>query len=85
LVIYTSKCRNKARDSIKDNARPAIIGIGCSNAYYCLAYGYSWRVKTWRGHNLDTDRFFRCNMRWTRGSWRKAKIWYGAKALLYNP
>ncbi|MGA1871825.1 MAG: hypothetical protein ACMUJM_25155, partial [bacterium] len=80
--IYTSSCRNKARDSIMDNHRPAIIGIGCTSAHYCLAYGYAYRKKKWLGITLTTSRWFKVNMghQNSSGVWKKAKVWYGAKA-----
>jgi len=79
--IYTSSCRNRARDSIRDNHKPAIIGIGFTSAHYCLAYGYAWRKKKWHGITLATSRYFMVNMGHfsSGGTWKNARVWYGNK------
>jgi hypothetical protein len=76
-----STCREKARDSIRDLGRPAIIGIGCTGAHYPLAYGYAWQEYTWAGITWSYNRWFKCNMGWGGGSpeWKKASVWYGQK------
>ncbi len=78
----TSGCRNKARDSIKDEDRPAIIGLWCTSAHYCVAYGYRYREYTWLGVTLDTERQFKCNLGdggASSPSWEDASVWYGNK------
>ena len=76
-----STCREKARDSIRDLGRPAIIGIGCTGAHYPLAYGYAWQKYTWAGITWSYNRWFKCNMGWGGSSpqWKKANVWYGQK------
>ena len=76
-----STCREKARDSIRDLGRPAIIGIGCTGAHYPLAYGYAWQKYTVWGVTLSYNRWFKCNMGWGGSSpqWKKANVWYGQK------
>jgi hypothetical protein len=76
-----STCREKARDSIRDLGRPAIIGIGCTGAHYPLAYGYGWQKYTFWGVTLKYNRWFKCNMGWGGSSpeWKKANVWYGQK------
>jgi hypothetical protein len=79
--IYSSSARNKARDSIKNDDRPTIIGIGCSSAHYPLAYGYKYRdYRVW-GVTWSTQRRFKCNMGWGGSSaqWKNAKVWYGQR------
>jgi hypothetical protein len=76
-----STCREKARDSIRDLGRPAIIGIGCTGAHYPLAYGYAWQKYTWLGITWSYNRWFKCNMGWGGSSpqWKKASVWYGQR------
>lgn len=77
----SSSARHRARDSIRDLGRPAIIGIGCTGAHYPLAYGYAWRKYTWAGITWSYSQWFKCNMGWAGSSpqWKKAKVWYGQK------
>ncbi|MGA1824465.1 MAG: hypothetical protein ACMUIP_07345 [bacterium] len=83
--FYSTSCREKARNCIRDNGRPAIIGIGCTSAHYCLAYGYAWRKKKWLGITIAYSRWFRVNMghQNNSGTWKKAKVWFGQKALFW--
>ena len=79
--FYSSSARNKARDSIKNDHRPTIIGIGCTSSHYPVAYGYkSRRYRVW-GVTWYTQRRFKCNMGWGGSSpqWKNAKVWYGQR------
>ncbi len=78
----SSSARNKARDSIKNDGRPTIIGIGCTSAHYPVAYGYKYRE--WKGlfgEVWSTERKFKCNMGWGGGSpeWKNGDVWYGQR------
>jgi len=77
----SSSARHRARDCIRDLARPAIIGIGCTGAHYPLAYGYAWKKYTWAGITWSYSQWFKCNMGWGGSSpqWKKASVWYGQK------
>jgi len=77
----SSSARERARDSIRDLGRPAIIGIGCTGAHYPLAYGYAWQKYTWLGITWSYNRWFKCNMGWGGSSpqWKSASVWYGQK------
>jgi len=80
--VYVSSCRNRAKDSIQDNHRPAIIGIGCTASHYCLAYAYKYRKYTKWGTTWKRERYFKVNMGHKNNSpvWKKAKVWFGNKA-----
>ena len=76
----TSSCREEARNAIRDDDRPAIIGLWCSSAHYCVAYGY--RYREWTdifGTVWSTERQFKCNLGWggSSPSWEDASVWYG--------
>lgn len=75
----TTGSRRKARDSIRDDDRPAIIGLWCISAHYCVAYGYRYRYYTLGNITLSTERQFKCNLGWGGGSpsWEDASVWYG--------
>jgi hypothetical protein len=75
----TTGCREKARNSIRDDDKPAIIGLWCTSAHYCVAYGYRYRYYTWLGITLSTERQFKCNLGWggSSPSWEDASVWYG--------
>ena len=77
--FYYTKARNKAKDCIKNYHRPAIIGIGCTSAHYCLTYAYAYRKYKWLGITLKTSRWFLVNMGHFSSSpvWKEAKVWYG--------
>jgi len=79
--FYSSGARNKARDSIKNDGRPTIIGIGCTSAHYPVAYGYKYREYKVLGVVWDTERKFKCNMGWGGSSpqWKNGKVWYGQR------
>lgn len=83
--FYSSSARNKARDSIRTDGRPTIIGIGCTSAHYPVAYGYKYREYRWLGITWDTERKFKCNMGWGGSSpeWKNAKVWYGQRNNFY--
>jgi hypothetical protein len=79
----SSSARNKARDAIKTDGRPAIIGIGCTSAHYPLAYGYKYRE--WKGAFGEvwaTERKFKCNMGWGGSSaeWKNGDVWFGLRS-----
>ncbi len=60
----TSSCREEARNAIRDDDRPAIIGLWCSSAHYCVAYGY--RYREWTdifGTVWSTERQFKCRFK----------------------
>jgi hypothetical protein len=75
----SSGCREKARDCIRYDDTPAIIGLYCTSAHYCVAYKYAWRKYTCAGITWDYSRWFKCNMGWggSSGSWEEASVWYG--------
>jgi hypothetical protein len=80
--FYSSGARNKARDSIKNDGRPTIIGIGCTSAHYPVAYGYKYRE--WKGlfgEVWSTEHKFKCNMGWGGSSpqWKNGDVWYGQR------
>lgn len=83
--FYSSGARNKARDSIRNDGRPTIIGIGCTSPHYPVAYGYKYREYRWLGITWDTERKFKCNMGWGGSSpqWKNGKVWYGQRNNFY--
>lgn len=79
--FYSSGARNKARDSIKSDGRPTIIGIGCTSPHYCVAYGYKYREYKWLGVVWAREHKFKCNMGWGWSSpvWKDGDVWYGQR------
>jgi len=80
--FYSSGARNKAKDSIRTDGRPTIIGIGCTSAHYPVAYGYKYRE--WKGlfgEVWSTEHKFKCNMGWGGSSpqWVDGSVWYGQR------
>jgi subtilisin family serine protease len=71
-------CRNQAIQSIRYGGKPAIIGLWCTSAHYCVAYGYRYRYYTLAGVIVDTDHDFKCNLGWGGSpSWETGSVWYG--------
>ena len=73
--------RNRAKASICDDGRPAIVGIGFY-AHYPFAYGYRHRQYTVWGVTWKTDRQWKVAMGWggSSCSWVNANdCWYGTR------
>jgi len=85
-VPYTSSGpRNRARASIRDDNRPAIVGTGYYS-HFPLAYGYRHRKYTWLGITWDTDYNWKVNNGWggTSCVWVSANsCWYGTRGYCY--
>ncbi|MSU57455.1 MAG: hypothetical protein EXS35_04620 [Pedosphaera sp.] len=81
VLVPTSSIREHARDSIRYNNIPSMIGIGLTSAHYPLAYGYKTRHYDVLGVTISYDRYFKCNMGWggTSASWEDASVWYASK------
>lgn len=75
----TSGCRDRAIQSIRYGEKPAIIGLWCLSAHYCVAYGYRYRYYYFGSWVLDTDHDFKCNLGWggSSPSWETGSVWYG--------
>lgn len=75
----TDGCRDRAIQSIRYGGKPAIIGLWCLSAHYCVAYGYRYREYTAAGFTLWTDHDFKCNLGWggSSPSWETGSVWYG--------
>ncbi len=83
--VFKSRLREKARDSIKNNGTPAIIGVGGLNFWnwhYPLAYAYKFRKKSTLS-GTKYQREFKVN----QGAggllveWIKAKTWFCGEIL----
>ncbi|HEY5912115.1 MAG TPA: hypothetical protein VJA21_16045, partial [Verrucomicrobiae bacterium] len=74
--------RNRAKASICDDSRPAIVGTGFY-AHYPFAYGYRHREYTVWGVTWKTERQWKVAMGWggSSCSWVNANdCWYGTRA-----
>ena len=84
--IVKSRLREKARDSIKNNGTPAIIGIGGLDLWtwhYPLAYAYKWREKSTL-FGTKYQREFCVNQGANYGlmvEWINAKTWFCGEIL----
>ena len=85
--IFKSRLREKARDSIKNNGTPAIIGIGGLDAWnwhYPLAYAYKFRKKSTL-FGTKYQREFKVNQGANGGGllveWINAKTWFCGEIL----
>jgi hypothetical protein len=85
--VFKSRLREKARDSIKNNGTPAIIGVGGLNFWnwhYPLAYAYKFRKKSTLS-GTKYQREFKVNQGAGGGGllveWIKAKTWFCGEIL----
>ena len=78
--------RNRARNSIRDRATPAIIGTGWLS-HYPLAYGYAWQRRIIRRCFIFCwdeevyDRWFFVNQGWggAGNDWVEAGTWFSGE------
>ena len=73
VPYLSSGPRNKAIQSIRDYARPALVGTGYYE-HYPLAYGYKYRTYTSWGITWDTQRYWKVN----NGQGDSSPIWVDA-------
>lgn len=84
--IHTSGLRERARNAIRDQGTPAIIGTGWLN-HYPLAWGYAWRSRRvqacficpWK--KTEYSRFFYVNQGWSGSGdgWVSAGTWFAGR------
>jgi hypothetical protein len=84
--IHTSGLRERARNAIRDQGTPAIIGTGWLN-HYPLAWGYAWRSRRvqacficpWK--KTEYSRFFYVNQGWggSGDGWVSAGTWFAGR------
>jgi len=89
MGISLTKCRENARNSIRDRKTPAIIGTGWL-VHYPVAYGYRWRSRVirrgWGPFSWSEtvyDRYFSVNQGWggsgNGNDWVEASTWFSGE------